>query len=103
MNLSSDQLNIETPELVDIEMPVAGIGSRFIAILIDYLIWVAGMVVLSVIAAIVLPSIHAFSNITENWAAAIFTVLFFLLYWGYFTIFEALWGGQTPGKRVAKI
>lgn len=99
----SDQLNIETPELVDIEMPVAGIGSRFIAILIDYLIWVAGMIVLSVIAALVLPSIHAFSKISENWAAAIFIFLFFLLYWGYFTLFEAFWDGRTPGKRVAKI
>ena len=84
-------------------MPVAGIGSRFIAILIDYLIWVAGMIVLSVIAALVLPSIHAFSKISENWAAAIFIFLFFLLYWGYFTLFEAFWDGRTPGKRVAKI
>ena len=23
----------------------------------------------------------------------------FLLYYGYFAAFEALWGGQTPGKR----
>jgi uncharacterized RDD family membrane protein YckC len=99
----SDQLNIETPELVDIEMPVAGIGSRFIAILIDYLIWVAGMIVLSVIAAVVLPSIHAFNKVSENWAAAIFIFLFFLLYWGYFTLFEAFWDGRTPGKRVARI
>ena len=31
MDLSSDQLSIDTPELVAIEMPLAGIGSRFIA------------------------------------------------------------------------
>ena len=37
---SSDQLSIETPELVAIQMPIAGIGSRFIALLVDYLIWV---------------------------------------------------------------
>ena len=43
------------------------------------------------------------SRMSENWAAAIFTMLSFLLYWGYFTLFEALWGGRTPGKRVAKI
>jgi uncharacterized RDD family membrane protein YckC len=99
----SDQLNIETPELVDIEMPVAGIGSRFIAILIDYLIWGAGLIVLIVIASIVLPAMHAFDHVTENWAAAIFIFLFFLLYWGYFTLFEAFWDGRTPGKRVARI
>lgn len=27
----------------------------------------------------------------------------FLLHWGYFTLFEGLWHGQTPSKRVAKI
>ena len=39
--LDWDQLSIETPELVAIDMPVAGIGSRFVALLVDYLIWVA--------------------------------------------------------------
>ena len=29
LDLSSDQLSIDTPELVAIEMPLAGIGSRF--------------------------------------------------------------------------
>ena len=33
--ISPDQLNIDTPELVSIEMPLAGIGSRFIALLVD--------------------------------------------------------------------
>ena len=27
----------------------------------------------------------------------------FLMYWGYFAIFEIVWKGQTPGKRRAKI
>jgi hypothetical protein len=29
--------------------------------------------------------------------------MIFLLNWGYFTLFEALWHGRTPGKRVARI
>lgn len=29
--------------------------------------------------------------------------LLFTIYWGYFAIFEILWKGQTPGKRVAGI
>ena len=33
----ADQLNIETPEQVDLRFPVAGIGSRFVAILLDHL------------------------------------------------------------------
>lgn len=101
--LSPDQLNIDTPELVDIEMPLAGIGSRFIALLIDYLIWGAAFLVLGILGAIILPGIRAFSNLSAQWATAIFIFIFFLFHWGYFTLFEAFWNGRTPGKRAARI
>ena len=101
--VSSDQLSIDTPELVAIEMPLAGIGSRFIALLVDYLIWGAGFTVLALLLAVLLPSILRYSQVTANWAMAIFILLFFLLNWGYFTLFEAFWNGRTPGKRVARI
>jgi uncharacterized RDD family membrane protein YckC len=101
--INSDQLNIATPELVDIEMPLAGIGSRFIALLIDSLIWFAGFLVVVVLLAIFLPGIAAFSKISAEWAIAIFLFFIFLLNWGYFTLFEAYWNGRTPGKRVARI
>jgi uncharacterized RDD family membrane protein YckC len=103
MDMNTDQLSIETPELVAIEMPLAGIGSRFIALLVDYLIWGAGLLVLLVLAAIVLPAMHAFSKISEQWAVAAVIFIVFLLNWGYFTLFEAFWNGRTPGKRVARI
>lgn len=101
--LSSDQLSIDTPELVAIEMPLAGIGSRFIALLVDYLIWGAGFGVLGALLLLILPAILAFSRVTATWAWAIFLLLFFVLNWGYFTLFEAFWNGRTPGKRVAGI
>jgi uncharacterized RDD family membrane protein YckC len=100
---NSDQLSIDTPELVSIEMPLAGIGSRFIALLVDYLIWLAGFTVLALLLAVILPSFLRYSQITANWAMAIFILLFFVLNWGYFTLFEAFWNGRTPGKRVARI
>jgi uncharacterized RDD family membrane protein YckC len=102
-DLSSDQLSIETPELVDIEMPLAGIGSRFIALLVDYLIWGAGFLLLFFLVVLILPSIHAFSKMSAQWAVAIVVFLVFLCNWGYFTLFEAFWNGRTPGKRVARI
>lgn len=99
----AEQLNIDTPELVSIEMPLAGIGSRFIAILIDYLIW-AGIVVLLVIAGtIIVPSLAIVGRIPANWAIGILLLTFFLLHWGYFALFEALGNGRTPGKRAARI
>jgi uncharacterized RDD family membrane protein YckC len=102
-DLSSDQLSIDTPELVAIEMPLAGIGSRFIALLVDYLIWGAGLVVLIIVAVVVLPAMHAFNVKSAQWAEAIAIFIVFLVNWGYFTLFEAFWNGRTPGKRVARI
>ncbi len=57
MDLSSDQLSIDTPELVAIEMPLAGIGSRFIALLLDYLICGAGLLFMLLVFAVILPGI----------------------------------------------
>ena len=99
----TDQLSIETPELVSIEMPIAGIGSRFLAILIDYLIWTAVIVVLALLATVMIPVFGSLGNSSQVWVAGIVILLVFLFHWGYFTLFEAFNHGQTPGKRVAKI
>jgi uncharacterized RDD family membrane protein YckC len=98
-----DQLNIDTPELVDIEMPLAGIGSRFIGALIDTLIAVVAGLLLIAAFMIIVPALHLFNNVSANWATGIFFLAVFLLQWGYFSLFEAFWNGRTPGKWVAKI
>jgi uncharacterized RDD family membrane protein YckC len=103
MDPNSDQLSIETPELVAIEMPLAGIGSRFIAVLVDTLIWAAGLLMLGLIFWAFQPAVEAFSQISYQWQVAIWLFAVFLLNWGYFTLFEAFCNGRTPGKRVAKI
>jgi uncharacterized RDD family membrane protein YckC len=98
-----DQLNIDTPELVAIELPLAGIGSRFIAILVDYLIWGFVFLILGLLTAIIIPALHFFGGISANWAIGIALLIVFLLQWGYFALFEAFGNGRTPGKRVAHI
>ncbi|HUB29504.1 MAG TPA: RDD family protein [Terracidiphilus sp.] len=103
MDPNADQLNIDTPELVSIQMPLAGIGSRFIALLIDTLIWGAGLVLLGLLVWAFQPALQAFSNLSYQWTVALLTIAIFLLNWGYFTLFEAFANGRTPGKRVARI
>ena len=113
MGTSSDQLNpqssnpehhaIDTPELVAIEMPLAGIGSRFIALLLDMILWFASLIVLIILFRFLAPALHAFNRLSEQWAIAIVIFLIFLFQWGYFTLFEAFWNGQTPGKKIARI
>ena len=101
---SFEQLDIDTPEQIALELPLAGIGSRFLAIAIDTLIQAALYFITALIFIIMLPlgfSVFNFLPRLIGPAMAIFIV--FAIYWGYFAIFEALWKGQTPGKRYAGI
>jgi len=84
-------------------MPLAGIGSRFIAVLIDTLIWFACLLALGLVFWAVQPAVEAFSALSSQWQVAIWTFVVFVLNWGYFTLFEAFWNGRTPGKRMARI
>ncbi|GGA73126.1 transporter [Edaphobacter acidisoli] len=103
MNLG-DQLNIETPELVDIRFSVSGIGSRCLAILVDTLIQVA--VQIFILLLLILLGV-TFSKIStaasDKWIIAGVVLVYFALYWGYFSLFEYFWNGQTPGKHLFKI
>ena len=103
MSLRSDELSIETPELVSIDLPLAGSGSRFVAQAVDHLIWFAALILLFLLFLVFRPAIRAYSNVSGQWATAITIFVLFLLNWGYFTLFEAFNNGQTPGKRVARI
>lgn len=96
-----DKLTIDTPEQVHLEFLLAGIGSRFMAVLLDSLLQVAAFFLLFIFAALLIGKPLASGG--ANWIMAGGFLAFFCLYWGYFAIFEAVWKGQTPGKRWAGI
>ena len=106
-----DQLSIETPELVGIEFPLAGIGSRCVAFLVDSFVQGFSFGVLLIVLVLIfaaLPSIpaaqpHVQSTDAGKWAIALMILIPFLLQWGYFALFEAFWNGQTPGKRMLRL
>ncbi len=101
---SFDQLKIDTPEQIALELPLAGIGSRFLAIAIDTLIQVVLFLIAVLIFLVVLPlGSSGLMFIPRLIGPALFVFIAFALYWGYFAIFEILWKGQTPGKRFAGI
>jgi len=54
------RFSIDTPELVALEFPLAGIGSRFIAILIDYGLQFAAFIVLVLGMMLFLPSMQKY-------------------------------------------
>jgi uncharacterized RDD family membrane protein YckC len=103
-----DQLSIETPELVGIELPLAGIGSRCVAFLVDSVVQglaLGALIAFLVLLASAVPSTNPAprSGAASKWAIALVILVPFVLQWGYFTLFEAFWRGQTPGKRLLQL
>jgi uncharacterized RDD family membrane protein YckC len=97
-----DKLIIDTPEQVHLEFVLAGIGSRFMAAFLDTLI-LAGLMLLVAISEALWLTRPLFGKGLDIWVQALATLLFFLVFWGYYIVFEIFWKGQTPGKRWAGI
>jgi len=99
----ADQLTIETPEQTSLDFTVAGIGSRFLALAFDILIQIAIGIVAGIAGSFAVSGIAIIAPKAAMWSVAIMVLFYFLLYFGYFAIFEIVWNGQTPGKRKAGI
>lgn len=101
-----NRIKIRTPESVELEFTLAGIGNRTMALVVDYLIWGAALIVLLIFWGVLSLQLQRyFPNVSnlEQWVTAISFLLSFAIYTGYFVFFETLWQGQTPGKRYCKI
>lgn len=104
------QISFSTPESVELEFTLAGIGNRALALMIDYtLMWLvqALFIILFVVftqgLTTVLDSAGGDFSQTPVWLIALFLLVTFAIFTGYFAFFETVWQGQTPGKRVANI
>lgn len=97
-----DKLTIDTPEQVHLEFVLAGVGSRFMAAFLDSLIQLALTLVLVGLVIIIAVAVSALRG-ASAWAFAAFSLGWFTITWGYYTLFETFWKGQTPGKRWAGI
>lgn len=86
-------LEVETPEHVLLDYEIAGLGSRALAALID-----TSILVVTIIATGLLGMWLA-RRFDSTTLIGVITLVDFALIWGYFTLFEGLREGQTPGKR----
>jgi uncharacterized RDD family membrane protein YckC len=86
-----ETLRIATPEGVSLELPLAGVGSRFVALLLDLLLQSLAFVLLIVL--LVVTDAGGFA------AAAVMAAAGFALLFAYPVAFELVAAGRTPGKR----
>ncbi len=101
MSMEEESLDIQTPENVTFGYQVAGIGSRFLATLIDTLIVILLQVVVIVSFILILNALNLplFGSEISAWVYAVLGMIAFIFYWGYYIFFEIFWNGQSPGKR----
>jgi uncharacterized RDD family membrane protein YckC len=98
------QVKSQTPESVELEFILAGVGSRTLALIVDYFIWSATLILFLTLWGFLLFQVSWLqSDPVRPWFMAIQLLIVFTVYIGYFIGFETLWRGQTPGKRYAKI
>jgi uncharacterized RDD family membrane protein YckC len=96
-----DRLKIETPEGVNLEVTLAGLGSRAGAACIDTLILGAMMLVVFIGIFVI-----GEAQVSEDLYTLLFGVgvlLYFLILFGYYLLFETLNSGRTPGKAALGI
>ena len=102
---TEEVLIIETPERVPLHFALASIGNRFLACAIDHTIQLLALILIGIASA----TLASFSVIEQTissapkWVYAVMIILLFLVFAGYFTFFEWIWSGQTPGKRWLKL
>lgn len=110
---SVGQYTLETPESVEVSFELAGAGSRFCAVLVDWaLIFLA---LFCLVAAGCVVNLAGAESLFDNWMSgngasdwvswtnAILVILVFVITSGYYIFFELIMRGQTPGKRSLKI
>src|SRR5205085_10017209 len=97
---TDETLVIETPERVPLHFALASIGNRFLACAVDH-----GLQILGIILLILVLEWSGLLNYYQGklaeapkWVTALLIIVVFLIWSGYFALFEWLWNGQTPGK-----
>jgi len=96
---------LELPEEIDLQVELANVGSRTLAILVDLAL--GGLVLFVVYGLTLLLARDVtndwLTNLSSNALKTLLILLIFGLQWVYFNLFEWIWNGQTPGKRLLNL
>ena len=98
--MHEDEIVLETPEHARIQLELAGLGSRFLAGFIDSCIQLAAMAVIAITVGWLRWRMTGdASKIGVSLVVVLVSAMLLII--GYYMVFELVWGGQSPGKRLA--
>ncbi|HTZ08292.1 MAG TPA: RDD family protein [Acidimicrobiales bacterium] len=96
-----DRFVAATPEGVSLEFVLAGLGSRFVAALLDGLVQSAVALILAYAVARALGTSPGGTTTTRAYVdVGLVSLITFLAVFGYPVLFECLNNGRTPGKAM---
>lgn len=95
-----DRITVRTPEGVDLELTLAGAGSRMAAAVIDGIAQIAAVLVTLVVLAGLGAAVGEDAALLLLGVASL-TITVIII--GYYVLFEVLAGGRTPGKMAMGI
>lgn len=99
----NEGLQVATPERVAVDLPIAGLGSRAMAYVIDVgLLGAAGLVLYFGLSFLVTDPVNA-ALALSSLARTLIAVGVFVGLWVYWTLLEVIWNGQSVGKRLLRI
>ena len=100
-----DAVRITTPEQVTITLPLAGVGTRLLAALLDAAVMLGIMLVALIVIALLgsLIALQPHSVAAGSVLGAFILLFLFGFVFAYYAGLELLWDGQTVGKRVLKL
>ncbi len=96
-------LEVATPERVAVELPIAGIGFRAMAYLIDAALLFGVAIIGYFIFTLAVPDPLALLLSLSSVTRVLLVLAAFCALWGYWTVMEIAWQGQTIGKRAMRI
>jgi len=105
----TESIVFDTPENIQVRYRPAGLGTRFIAWMIDQTFALVLEIILLVVALFTLGAVSGFRGDPVSQSEVIFYVVglgFLIFGLGnllYFTLFELFMRGQTPGKRLCRL
>ena len=100
---SPNAIVVETPERVALSLDVADLGHRVLAFLVDLGILLLVAAVSVSVAGWIRPLLYQDFLGLSSLIRALLIAAAFVLNWSYDIVFETLWNGQTPGKRLLRI